>query len=498
MAKSNDKPNLLLVSAPHSFGWPWGKGNFYKGFYEYLGTGYLAAACEREGISVEILDAPFHGWGPSRTAREIKERRFDVLGISANWQEFFPQCAALLDELRDLKAPVILGGHFPTIARKELLRDFPQLTAICVGEGEVTLVEAINALAAGSISRAADAVPTIHGLCLPSGGRELYVQEAKESSSPEASDSQSGAPNLAFDTPSRHMILNLDSIAFPLRPQSEMYRASKNPGAASANILSSRGCGGSCTFCTIHAFQRTNPGPRWRARSPENTVDEIEKVQKDYGFRNFRFDDEDFFGRCPEGRERAEAIAREILRRNLDVSLEIYCRADEVDPDILRIMKEAGLNSIYLSLDAVSESDITLYSKGTTREQMAASLKYVLESGLEFGYSFIFWHPYRKVSEIKEAFNLLDQAAEGDSKKYARILKGMQTGIISDLIVLTGSPLEDKIRRDGLLKGNYRDYAYDFADPSAAAAYAVVKGYKKARTTLGNVWNSVLRPKTKS
>ncbi|MGI6666085.1 MAG: B12-binding domain-containing radical SAM protein [Bacillota bacterium] len=469
-----DRPRLLLVSAPHNFGWPWGQGNFYKGFYEYLGTGYLAAACQQAGISVEILDAPFQGWGPARTAKEIKDRQFDVLGISANWQEFFPQCADMLERLSDVKAPVILGGHFPTIARQELLRDFPMLSAICVGEGEATLVEAMDALAAGRGLSGPDIASWIEvpGLALPS----VEWNGAKK----------------------RPMVTDLDSLPFPLRPQAEMYRASKNPGAASANILSSRGCGGTCTFCTIHAFQATNPGPRWRARSPENTVDEMEALQKDYGFTNFRFVDEDFFGRCAEGRARAEAIAREILKRDLKASLEIYCRADEVDPDILKILKEAGLSSIYLSLDAVSESDIELYAKGTTRDQMVASLRYVLDSGLEFGYSFIFWHPYRKVSEIKQAFELLDRAAGGDAKAYSRILKGMQTGIISDLVVLTGSPLEERIRKDGLLKGNYREYSYDFADPSAAAAYAVVKGYKKARTTVGNIWNSLLRPRTKS
>jgi anaerobic magnesium-protoporphyrin IX monomethyl ester cyclase len=467
----SDRPKLLLVSAPHNFGWPWGQGNFYKGFYEYLGTGYLAAACKQAGISVEILDAPFHGWGPARTVKEIKDRQFDVLGISANWQEFFPQCAAMLELLSDVKAPVILGGHFPTIARKELLKDFPVLSAICVGEGEVTLVEAMEALAAG---RSLQGPKTTPWLEVP--GLALKSQE----------------------TPRRPMVTDLDSLPFPLRPQAEMYRASKNPGAASANILSSRGCGGTCTFCTIHAFQATNPGPRWRARSPENTVDEMEALQKDYGFTNFRFVDEDFFGRCDEGRARAEAIAREILKRGIKARLEIYCRADEVDPDILKILKEAGLSSIYLSLDAVSESDIELYGKGTTRKQMVDSLRYVMESGLEFGYSFIFWHPYRKVSEIREAFDLLEQAAGGDAKAYSRILKGMQTGIISDLVVLTGSPLEERIRKDGLLKGNYREYSYNFADPSAAMAYSLVKGYKKVRNTAGNIWNSLLRPRMKS
>jgi anaerobic magnesium-protoporphyrin IX monomethyl ester cyclase len=469
-----DRPKLLLVSAPHNFGWPWGQGNFYKGFYEYLGTGYLAAACKQRGISVEILDAPFHGWGPARTAKEIKDRRFDVLGISANWQEFFPQCAAMLEGLSEVKAPIILGGHFPTIARHELLRDFPLLTAICVGEGEKTLVEAMEALAASR-------EPLGPGLTSWNDVAGLALQSTQES-----------------QISLRPMIQDLDSLPLPLRPQAEMYRDGKNPGAASANILSSRGCGGTCTFCTIHAFQATNPGPRWRARSPENTVDEIEALQKDYGFQKFRFVDEDFFGRSAEGRLRAESIAREIIRRGLKTSLEIYARADEVDPDILKILKEAGLSSIYLSLDAVSESDIELYAKGTTRDQMAASVRYVLDSGLEFGYSFIFWHPYRKVGEIKEAFDLLDRAAGGDSKAYSRILKGMQTGIISDLVVLTGSPLEERVRKDGLLKGNYREYSYDFADPSAAAAYAMVKGYKKVRTTMGNVWNSILRPRTKS
>lgn len=464
MADTGSKVNLLLVSAPHSFGWPFGKGNVYRGFYEYLGTGYLAAACEKEGISVEILDAPFRGWGPKQTYAEIQKRDFDVVGVSANWQEFFPQTAELLNLLRGLDKPILLGGHFPTIAHRELMGDFPHLTAVGIGEGESSLPEAVKTLAGGG------SLGDVFGMAVRT----------------DDGISRTGSKPLCVD---------LDSLPFPLRPQAEMYRAAKNPGLAAASLLSSRGCGGHCTFCTIHAFFGVSPGPKWRARSPESVVSEIEMLQKDYGFTHFRFVDEDFFGRCPEGRQRAEEIARLILSRGIKMNFELYCRADEVDPDILKILKEAGLEMMYLSLDAVTEEDIKLYGKGTTRRQMVDSVKYVHQSGVKLAYSFIFWHPYRRLSDINKAFSIIDEASEGDPQVYASMLKGLETGIISDLVVLTGSPLEEKIRRDGLLKGDYRQYTYGFTHASTRAAYFFVRSYKKMRSMAWNLSNTRQRPK---
>jgi anaerobic magnesium-protoporphyrin IX monomethyl ester cyclase len=457
----NDKPKILLVNAPHNFGWPWGKGNVYRGFYEYLGTGYLASSLMSHGFQVEIINAPYHGWGPQKTATEIRSREFDLVGISANWQQFFPQAASLLEELTSLKQPIILGGHFSTIAHENLLRDFPFLSAIGLGECEATLVDCAKALAAGK------SLSTVKG---------LYVV---------SNDSQPATRPLEED---------LDSLPFPYRPEAENYRYSKNPGGAAASILASRGCNGNCSFCTVHAFQGISTGSRWRPRSPENVVDEMEMLQKDFGFINYRFVDEDFLGRSEYGRQRALDIAREILKRGLKLSFEVYCRADEVDVELLKALKKAGLQGVYLSLDAVSESDLELYNKGTTREQMINAIRAVLESQVQLAYSFIFWHPYRRLNEIHQVYTLLEEASRGNSQDYTTILKGMQTGLISDLEVLTGSPIEKQIENDGLLRGNYRQYSYDFVHPATKAAYRIMKGYQRLRRLAENTSNTLSRP----
>lgn len=462
-----DIAGILLIHAPHDFGWPWGMGNANRGYYEYLGIGYLAAACKEAGIPVQILDAPYFNWDPNRTYAEIQKRNFDVLGISANWQEFFPHASRLLEKLEATKTPVILGGHFPSIAHREVLSDSPAVTAVCVGEGEKTVVEAIQALGGGN------SLLQIPGLALRSSN---------------------GADDI-LRTPPRPLETDLDSLPFPLRPHAEIYRKDKSPGLAAANILSSRGCGGDCSFCTIHAFQSLSPGPRWRARSPENLLDEVEKLQKDYGFAHFRLVDEDFLGRSPLGRARAERIASEVARRKIEMKFEMFCRADEVDPDILKCLKEAGLSAVYLSLDAVSEEDLETYNKGTTRQQMIDAVRYVVDSGVQLAYSFIFWHPYRRMTDFRQAFALLDAASDGDLHRYRTVLKGMQTGIISDLVVLTGSPIEKRIREDGLLHGNYRKYSYRFVHRSTAAAYSLMKAYKGVCSTAKTLSNSIFGPR---
>ena len=52
--------------------------------------------------------------------------------------------------------------------------------------------------------------------------------------------------------------------------------------------MSSRGCPGKCIFCTSSNFW----GHNFRARSPENVIEEMKQLIKDYGIKEFQFIDD--------------------------------------------------------------------------------------------------------------------------------------------------------------------------------------------------------------
>lgn len=59
------------------------------------------------------------------------------------------------------------------------------------------------------------------------------------------------------------------------------------------NVSTSRGCFSSCLFCSVAAFWRTSEGVKWRGRSINNIVDELEQLYHK-GARYFKFVDDSF------------------------------------------------------------------------------------------------------------------------------------------------------------------------------------------------------------
>ncbi|MFQ6039124.1 MAG: B12-binding domain-containing radical SAM protein, partial [Candidatus Aminicenantales bacterium] len=148
-------------------------------------------------------------------------------------------------------------------------------------------------------------------------------------------------------------IQNLDSLPFPafhLIPFKEYNFRFPVPGLGAlpaVNIMTSRGCPFDCNFCATPV----NWGRHVRMRSPENVVDEIEFLAREYRVKVIFFFD-DTFNANPR---RVEAICDLILERNLDIHWKCDVRMDLIDRPLLVKMKKAGLFHLSFGLEAGSE-----------------------------------------------------------------------------------------------------------------------------------------------
>ena len=131
-------------------------------------------------------------------------------------------------------------------------------------------------------------------------------------------------------TADRPSVGDLDSLPFPVRDL--LPEVLEQTGYAS--LLSSRGCYGRCTFCSVNAFF-ARFGAKYRMRSVENVLAEMEELQRNYGVRNFAFNDANFIcGR--KGRERAFEFAEALLKRGIKARFSIQCRVNDVEKELLR------------------------------------------------------------------------------------------------------------------------------------------------------------------
>ena len=94
-------------------------------------------------------------------------------------------------------------------------------------------------------------------------------------------------------------------------------------------------------------------GPRWRARSPGNVVDEIEHLYRTYGLHHFSFMDDNL----TFSREHILEICGQIISRKLELQFETPngVATGTMDEEVVDAMVRAGLTRISLAIESGSE-----------------------------------------------------------------------------------------------------------------------------------------------
>ncbi|MCX5667400.1 MAG: radical SAM protein [Candidatus Omnitrophica bacterium] len=157
--------------------------------------------------------------------------------------------------------------------------------------------------------------------------------------------------------PPRPFEKDLDRIPFPYRnakyTDRYFYRDGETPFIT---ILASRGCPYDCVYCPYPVSQ----GTKFRARTPQNVIDELlyEKKRVDYKMVLFRDPVFSF------NRERTIELCR-LLKENVSVMWRCETACLNVDNELLDIMKASGCIGINFGIETGSPSLIGRYAKKT-------------------------------------------------------------------------------------------------------------------------------------
>jgi len=328
-----------------------------------MGLAYLAAVLETHGYQPKIIDANALDLDYSALRKELEKESPDIVGVTAITPMIYEAVATIEAAKKSCpNAVTILGGPHATFCSNETLESCNELDVICLGEGEETLIEIVRAVEKGVNLR------DVRGIVYRKNGH-------------------------IFKTESRPLIKDLDSLPFPARHMLPMSRYTVfGKSYPMINIVSTRGCPFSCTFCSSSRIF----GRCYRARTPQNVVDEIEQVTQKYKVNSFEFSDDTF----TLDRGRVEKICEEIIRQSLDISWACSSRADLMTRDLLFKMKKAGCHLIFYGIESGSERILKLMNKGETHAQMIKAVKITKEAGIETLGSFILGYPEETRSEL--------------------------------------------------------------------------------------------------
>jgi anaerobic magnesium-protoporphyrin IX monomethyl ester cyclase len=382
--------------------------------------GYLAATLAEYGHPIELVE--FRD-SPESILSRIRTTEPVVVGFSLIFQYYLPEYRDLIQKLRaaGVDAHFTMGGHYPSLCPEEVLTSVPELDSVALFEGELTIVELTAALRAGDDWR------QVPGLA--------YLRDAE-----------------IIESRPRVLIENLDDLPLPLR----LREPERVLGWPTLPLLASRGCARRCSFCSIHTFYRGAPGRTVRVRSAAKVAEEMEILAERHGVRIFLFQDDDFPLAGRPGKRWVAELAEEIQRRGIAERCiwKVSCRAEYIEPELFAMLRQAGLYLVYMGLESGSEEGLEILNKRISVETNSRAVHTLKNLGLLVEYGFMLFDPSSTFESVRTNIGFLRSI----------LRDGSGGAVFCRMLPYGGTPIRDRLRDEGRLRGDVKRPDYDFLD----------------------------------
>jgi radical SAM superfamily enzyme YgiQ (UPF0313 family) len=176
------------------------------------------------------------------------------------------------------------------------------------------------------------------------------------------------------------VVEDLDSLPFPDR---SLVKGYKGP----TPVMTSRSCPYRCTFCSTSET-------KYRQRSPENVVEEIQSIEAD----QIIFYDDTLTAKKPW----IERLCNLIKSHNIKKRFRCSTRADKVDLDLLSLMKSAGFEEICVGIESGSQKILDVLNKKTKVETNTRARKLAARTGIKFKAYIMLGSPGESLETIEE------------------------------------------------------------------------------------------------
>ncbi len=353
---------------------------------ENLALGILAAIAESKGHSPEIVPFNRESEIPAVIAKIVK-RNPDMVGLSIQFQHRAAEFLMVAQGLRNAgyRGHITCGGQFPSLAFREVLEKGHGVDSVVLYDGEETFTELLDVLSQGG---------DLHQIA----GMALLSHDGK-----------------AMRTQGRRLIEDLDSIPFAKR-----YRGhTSHMGIPFIPIMGSRGCWGSCNYCSIVAVyndaREHGGGQMLRMRSPENVAAEMALLwHQAKGTGIFCFHDDNFL--LPRQSLSLNRISR--IRKALneygvgDIAIVGKCRPDTVSKELAQELADFGVIRLYVGVENGSEAGGEHLIRGTQQKAVREALAACRSAGIFVCYNLLIFEPQAKLADIRENIEFIREHAD--------------------------------------------------------------------------------------
>ena len=373
-----------------------------------LGLAYLATSLRRAGFEVTIYSQDVHHYPEDHLTDYLRRHHFDVVGVGVigGYYQYHKllKIAAAIHAVPD-RPFFVLGGHGPSPEPAYFLRK-TGADAVVIGEGELTVIDLLDAVAARrDLAR-------VRGIAYRLGDQVRVTRP-------------------------RALVREIDALDFPawdLFPI-DYYSLLRMPHITNRQrclpVISARGCPFECNFC-----YRMDKGVR--LRSDQSIVEEIRRLQRDYGIGYVAFADELLM--VSPGR--TVRLCEAFLKAELNVTWDCNGRLNFATPEVLKLMKRAGCVFINYGIECMDDRILEVMNKRLTTGQIIAGIEATLAAGISPGFNIIFGNIGENAETLRKGVEFL---LKYDDHSQLRTIRPVTP--------YPGSPLYDYAIAQGLLAG---------------------------------------------
>ncbi|MEM0465186.1 MAG: radical SAM protein [Candidatus Pacearchaeota archaeon] len=342
-----------------------------------LGIAMIASFVREEGFNPKIIDAEVKEWKPDRTVEEILKYNPLFVGLTT----FTTKMTAAGEILRLLKekAPEIktcIGGHHASAIPERTLNE-EKVDFLIKGEGYYPTLNMLKLLKKNPYSKDYP----VKGV--------WYKKNGKIISNPDEE------------------LISLEKLplaAWDLLPMNE-YRAhhwqcwegrKKNSFAL---IFSSLGCPFRCDFCSVNVVYGKRIA---RCMSPKMFVRQIDNLIENYNIENYEIIDDTF----TLNKDRVIKICDLLTEKKRDLNMWCFARTDRVDPTMLLKMKKAGINWVFLGIEAGNELTLSNVLKKQNIKQIRNAVNRIRDAKIYVGGNYVFGLPGDTMDSMQDTLDL--------------------------------------------------------------------------------------------
>jgi anaerobic magnesium-protoporphyrin IX monomethyl ester cyclase len=363
-----------------------------------LGIAYIASVLEKAGHEVSVIDSLVEDPLPKKDEDgnllvgltwkklmdKIKSINPDILGVSCGFTSQFKNTEKLCKLVREFNPKIkIFGGGAHASALTDKIIETGLIDYAIFGEGEETVVELVNAIEKNL------PLEKIKGIG--------FLKNSK-----------------AVKNEKRPFIQHLDTLPFPARhlfPMEKYFRYGKNKAhnfitkhSRYTTIVASRGCPYTCSFCSIHTVWERS----WRPRSPENILDEIELLVRNYNVKEIQFEDDNL----TLIKERAMKLFQGILDRKLNINWTTPngILVNSLDEDLIKVMKRSGCYRVNLGIESGNQQIVDkIVKKPLSLNHCRKIIKVFNKYKIPVTGFFVIGMPGETIRNIKETIEFIKQ-----------------------------------------------------------------------------------------